>query len=133
MNHQVTKDTKKARRVCWKCGYRVPKDWKDAGFGRTTSRVDGKIKSDSFTCPDCSAKANVVRAGWKRTNILPDSDITVMVFHPDWDEPIWVGYHDGEEWLWVDGATCDPQPTHWMDFPEPPQPSTITSQPSTIQ
>jgi hypothetical protein len=51
---------------------------------------------------------------------LPDTDTTVMTFEPDSVEPIWPGYWDGEEWM--DIITNTPiHPTHWMDFPEPPE------------
>lgn len=58
---------------------------------------------------------------WQPIAVLPDADMTVMVHHPDWPEPVWIGYFDGEQWLWVDGGLCDPPPTHWMHFPEPPK------------
>ena len=50
----------------------------------------------------------------------PDTDTTVMTFEPDSVEPIWPGYWDGEDWL--DIITNTPiQPTHWMQFPDPPE------------
>ena len=52
---------------------------------------------------------------------LPDSDTTVMTFEPDSCEPIWPGYHDGEKWQDISGGG-DINPTHWMAFPEPPEP-----------
>lgn len=51
---------------------------------------------------------------------LPDSDTTVLIYSPTAkSEPVWLGYHDGEDWY-----TIDHQPTsvtHWQDMPEPPQ------------
>jgi hypothetical protein len=38
------------------------------------------------------------------TDRLPDSDTTVLVCAPGADEPVWLGYHDGEAWYAVDGA-----------------------------
>ena len=36
---------------------------------------------------------------------LPDSDTTVLVYAPAaLDEPVWLGYHDGETWVSVTGA-----------------------------
>jgi hypothetical protein len=36
---------------------------------------------------------------------LPDSDTTVLVYAPAaLDEPVWLGYHDGESWVSVTGA-----------------------------
>lgn len=42
---------------------------------------------------------------WQTPGTLPDSDTTVMValdpeFH---DEPVWLGYHDGLDWMDIDG------------------------------
>ena len=64
---------------------------------------------------------------WKvAADELPDSDCTVLGYHPEWSEPVWPVYHDGEGWCDVDGmsfeARPNPPPTHWMDFPEPPKP-----------
>lgn len=57
---------------------------------------------------------------WKRCeDVMPDSDETVMVHHPGEDEPVWLGYHDGEVWRYVDGAQCGV--THWMELPAPPR------------
>lgn len=52
---------------------------------------------------------------------LPDSDLTVIVHSPESDEPIWLGYHDGHEWIDVSGAPYKEAVTHWMNFPEPPE------------
>jgi hypothetical protein len=35
---------------------------------------------------------------------LPDSDSTVLISCPTADEPVWLGYHDGEDWFAVDGG-----------------------------
>ena len=52
------------------------------------------------------------------TDSLPDSDMTVMTYEPDSCEPIWPGWHDGEQWHDINGGQI--KPTHWMAFPEPP-------------
>lgn len=49
---------------------------------------------------------------------MPDSDTTVMVrldtaVH---DEPSWLGYHDGERWITVDGGVASV--TAWAYMPE---------------
>lgn len=50
---------------------------------------------------------------------LPDSDLTVMTFSPvGSDEPVWLGYWDGEFWYSAEGFRIFV--THWMEFPEPP-------------
>ena len=51
---------------------------------------------------------------------LPDSDSTVMIYTPDSNEPIWLGYHDGEQWWTIEQFPVTGV-THWMDMPEPPQ------------
>jgi hypothetical protein len=57
--------------------------------------------------------------GWiPCSQALPDSDLTVMIHHPEEDEPVWLGYHDGETWRMADGTRCSV--THWMPLPEPP-------------
>lgn len=53
------------------------------------------------------------------TEQLPDSDQTVMTYSPDRSEPVWPGYHDGEEWLDLTGWSMKGV-THWVPFPEPP-------------
>jgi hypothetical protein len=35
---------------------------------------------------------------------LPDVDTTVLVHAPGSDEPVWLGYFDGEDWLEIGGA-----------------------------
>ena len=55
------------------------------------------------------------------TEQLPDSDQTVITFDPNSNEPVWPGYHDGEQWWCISGlALPAPSVTHWMPFPEPP-------------
>jgi 8-oxo-dGTP diphosphatase len=49
---------------------------------------------------------------------LPDSDQTVLVFLPDSNEPVWLGYHDGEQWWSIDQFLI--KVSHWMEMPEPP-------------
>lgn len=56
---------------------------------------------------------------WKRVeDEMPDSDLTVMIYHAEEDEPVWLGYHDGDTWRTVDGAQC--LVSHWMDLPAGP-------------
>ncbi|MEI7815568.1 MAG: DUF551 domain-containing protein [Desulfuromonadales bacterium] len=54
------------------------------------------------------------------TELLPDSDTTVMTFESESIEPIWPGFHDGEEWMDIMGGSLK-NVTHWMDFPDPPK------------
>ena len=59
---------------------------------------------------------------WSPADILPDSDLTVMVHCPGGDDPVCPGFHDGEQWHDYNGAplTGRDAVTHWMPFPEPP-------------
>jgi hypothetical protein len=41
---------------------------------------------------------------WRAAADLPDADTTVLVCAPGADEPVWLGYHDGETWVSVTGA-----------------------------
>lgn len=54
------------------------------------------------------------------TERIPDSDLTVLLCDPEGDEPVWLGYLDGEEdeWLYVDGATANPK--YWAEIPRGP-------------
>jgi hypothetical protein len=56
---------------------------------------------------------------WKSvTAEMPDSDITVLVHHPDNDEPVWIGFHDGKNWRSVEAGRI--RVSHWRDMPAPP-------------
>lgn len=50
---------------------------------------------------------------------LPDDDTTVMIALTDDDEPVWMGWHDGEGWHVAEGAPADV--THWKPIPEGPR------------
>ena len=54
------------------------------------------------------------------TKERPDADSTVLIHAPKDDEPVWLGYFDGESWRGVHGGVLFHQVTHWMDLPEPP-------------
>lgn len=49
---------------------------------------------------------------------MPDADETVLVHCPKEDEPVWLGFFDGEDWRTVDVECIEV--THWMPLPEPP-------------
>ncbi len=52
---------------------------------------------------------------------LPDSDQTVLVHCPISDDPVWLGYHDGETWRSIDGeALPENFVDHWAQLPDPP-------------
>jgi len=48
---------------------------------------------------------------------LPDSDTTVLVSLRNNDEPVWLGFHNGEMWFSVDAIAIDV--THWAEMPAP--------------
>lgn len=53
---------------------------------------------------------------------LPDSHRLVMIYCPDApDEPVWIGYHNGEQWLSIADLPLVHTVTHWTDLPEPPE------------
>lgn len=62
------------------------------------------------------------------TDSLPDDDQTVMIYVPDCDEPVWLGYH-GDPFDGADGGLCwrcinndvAPGVTHWAEMPEGPK------------
>lgn len=58
---------------------------------------------------------------WTPATTLPDSDETVLIAIDGESEPIWIGYHDGEQWLLADGAEIVGTVTHWARFPEGPK------------
>lgn len=49
---------------------------------------------------------------------MPDAEIAVLIACRDGDEPVWIGYHDGEIWRAADAMPVDV--THWQHLPEPP-------------
>lgn len=53
------------------------------------------------------------------TDRLPDDDLMVMIALEDSDEPVWIGYHEGDGWY---AANADPvHVTHWAPIPEGPK------------
>lgn len=55
---------------------------------------------------------------WHRVeDQLPDAEITVLFYAPDYGSPVWAGWFDGEQW-YHDGGGKLPKPvTHWAEFP----------------
>lgn len=50
---------------------------------------------------------------------MPDADETVQIYSPDATDPVWIGYHDGEDWRYVCGGIALGV-THWQPMTEPP-------------
>ena len=62
---------------------------------------------------------NMQTADWKSAgDELPDADQTVLIHHPKNDEPVWLGFFDGEQWHDVDAMPAEV--SHWAPMPEPP-------------
>ena len=51
---------------------------------------------------------------------LPDTDTTVLIYAPESDPPVWLGYLDGSIWFTAEGLEV--AVTAWADMPEGPQP-----------
>ena len=64
----------------------------------------------------------VERSAWTDVKEeLPDSDTIVMVFSAAWDDPVEMGFLDGEDWRNFEGMKFgEDSPTHWRDIPEGP-------------
>ena len=49
---------------------------------------------------------------------LPDDEITVLVHHPDQDEPVWLGYYENDAWFTIDGNQLAPGAVRqWAHLP----------------
>jgi hypothetical protein len=64
------------------------------------------------------SKRSIVPAWTSVKESLPDDALTVLIVTPDCDEPVTVGYIDGE--TWSNGYGESVSVTHWMELPEPP-------------
>lgn len=49
---------------------------------------------------------------------LPDAETTVLICIKDAGEPVWLGYHNGDEWKDVEGMVIEV--THWAEIPLAP-------------
>ena len=63
------------------------------------------------------------RAWVDATEILPDADTTVLVYMPESDNPVDVGFYDGEFWFDYLGAALTGRNvvSHWMQLPDGPK------------
>lgn len=55
---------------------------------------------------------------WNDAQVLPDDNTTVLLFSPDYDEPVWIGYHEDDKWFVDNGDVISV--THWADLPYGP-------------
>ena len=51
---------------------------------------------------------------------MPDADSTVLIYAPKDNDPVWLGYFDGQDWRGIHGGLLAHKVTHWMEMPEPP-------------
>jgi len=68
---------------------------------------------------------------WKDAKVEPpDADSSVMIFNDSWDEPVNMGFLDGEVWRTHDLTPLDAEPgehpdffppSHWAQMPEGPK------------
>lgn len=60
---------------------------------------------------------------WIDADEHPDSDRDVLIFNPSEQESWHIGYWDGELWNNVPCSWAQEEITHWMELPEPPEPT----------
>lgn len=51
---------------------------------------------------------------------LPEDEITVLVYMPNDDQTVWLGFRNGEYWYDSEYWRYPYNPTHWAELPEPP-------------
>lgn len=95
-----------------------------------THAVAGECEDGALGCINCPFRADktigeVARVAVCETVIwfpivrMPDGDLTVQLFDENGDEPVWPGYFDGEQWIYVDGNIA--HPTHWANMAAGPK------------
>jgi hypothetical protein len=53
---------------------------------------------------------------WVCNGALPDSDMTVLIRVDDAEDPMVIGYHDGEDWVTPETGTISKRVMGWMDL-----------------
>jgi hypothetical protein len=76
---------------------------------------DGGYNHDDDECPESSMTTITETIQWMPAAELPDSDSIVLITCTDGDDPVWLGYYDGTEWLTVEGAAV--KVSHWAEMP----------------
>lgn len=51
----------------------------------------------------------------------PDDNLAVLMYIPDADEPVWLGYIEGGTWFEMDGFPVEGEVKAWCDLPKPPE------------
>jgi hypothetical protein len=107
---------------------------------KSSHTLDGVWQLDDATDRHAqqSHKALLKTAGELRQSIgvrwipvakeLPDADTTVLIYNELWNEPVFMGWLDGDMWRSIhaaplNGSAKEPEfapPTHWAELPEGP-------------
>jgi len=59
---------------------------------------------------------------WKDANLeKPDDNLAVLIYIPDADEPIWLGYLEDGTWFEMDGFPVEGEVKAWCNLPDPPE------------
>lgn len=97
------------------------------GFTRAQAEL---CEDGMLACMDCPFRRNGAQSTPEQVSVfesilwfavdarMPDGDVTVQLYDKDADEPVWPGYFDGEEWIYVDANRANP--SHWAHMPAGP-------------
>jgi hypothetical protein len=55
---------------------------------------------------------------WRPASSPPESDGTVLLYHPTLREPVWPGYYAFGEWLDIEGFTHTVEVLAWAHMPK---------------
>lgn len=69
---------------------------------------------------------------WVSASTPPDDEQTVLIYAPQEDDPIWLGYHDGDAWREASGGQVSTPVTHWAEMPKGPSTSATTKEKCTV-
>lgn len=89
--------------------FRSPTEFHDGRFEPTNTVIVGP-------CTGGIGIANWIPVGER----MPDGELVVLAAMQDMDEPVWLCWFNGENWITAEGAPCG-DVTHWQPLPEPPK------------
>lgn len=71
--------------------------------------------------------------GWQPIETAPKNGLPTLCLHPDWALPTWCvwstdirGHAEGRWYECDEQEWLEPQPTHWMSIPAPPDTGPMT-------
>jgi hypothetical protein len=103
-----------------KLGIAIEKLMEVEGINKMLSESDCESNCDCDCKPEFEDWLSIIF--WSDVNDeLPDDDITVLIAQDDANEPVWLGYRDGDFWRDVSGTAYINKVTHWADLPELPK------------